>query len=519
MVVHFPGEDARKAAHHDAKRLFEEHKGVRTVREELDQTHGHRTGGDTLHRFEEQSVGYKREDLTHNNRVLAAKETLERVAFGIGNLQLLNVLLITVIPNYLIAGILLGLRSIVSGIVEAGYGSFSKAFAQESQRSFWFGSGLGYAFILSAVFITLSSIGDGFGHYLFIALFAVSFLSIGIFGALYLQSGLRLKGGSINKDRMSHYVKWITYYGIVFVAVVFLAAGFILDLFAEPIVILMGDRPLLIYGYAVLLFITGIVILITAYLATNLRRVRTIPEGVGTMAAHVRAVRSSLRGTLAQGAFARSMLIAGVLFYSTQLALNYYLGIHLYDHFDAFTPVAVLFAATLLTMFVVPLFFDKKSLRLNGRSSLFMFGAGLTIFIPISFMLVNMEPVRNALITQLAPVTILASSVVDFFPMVYLLVGIAGSSIAGIAFSRLALDTMKPEDRSHFMRSLGTLTPLVSGVLIMLVFSLRWMTSAPIASFFALALALLVSIVIFASLIAGRLEERFEQQAITPHKV
>ena len=516
MVVHFPGEDAKRAAHHDAKELFEAHGDPRAVRKALEERHGPAQGADTVHRFDEKHVGYKREDVERNTRTLAFKETGERLALGLGNLQLLNVLLITVIPNILVAGVVLALRSVATGLVESGYLSFSKRFDGEKARSFWFGNALGYSFILSSIFITLHSIAE---NPLFMWLFAFSFLAVGVFGALYLQSGLRLKGGSINKDRMSHYLKWISYYGIVIVAVVFLAAGVILDVYSEPIVITALAMPLFIYGYAILLFGTGILILVTSYLSTCLKRVRIVQEGVGTFEAYRRSIGSSLKDTLGEGSFAKSMLAAGVVFYSAQLALNYYLGIHLYEHFEAFTPVAVLFAATLFTMFVVPLFFDKRTLRLNGRSSLFLFGTGLALFIPLAFALVHTPLVRAELISLLASAVAFPETAVDFLPMLYLLIGIAGSSIAGIAFSRLALDTMKPGVRTQFMRSLGFLTPLVSGLLILIVFSLRAFTDAALASFIALSLAFLIAIVIFASLISHRLEQRFEHQALTPHKV
>jgi len=517
MVVHFMSEDAKRAAHNDAKELFETHHDPRSVRRALEEKHGPVHSADALHRFDEKHVGFKREDVERNTKVLSFKETGERLAFGLGNLQLLNVLLITVIPNVFIAGIILAFRSIATGFVESGYLSFAKRFDGERTRSFWFGNALGYSFILAAIFITLQSIST---NPVFTALFALSFLMIGAFGALYLQSGLRLKTGSINKYRMNHYLKWISYYGIVLVAAVFLIAGVVLDLYSEPVVIEnLLPVPLFIYGHAILLFITGILVLLTAYLSTCLRRVKVMQEGAGTGTSYVRSMMAPIRETLSQGSFTTSMLAAGVVFYSAQLALNYYLGIHLYLHFEAFTPVAVLFAATLLTMFVVPLFFDKKTLRLNGRSSLFLFGAGLALFIPLVFALVHTPIIRAGLVSLLAPTIIAPETAIDFLPMLYLLIGIAGSSIAGIAFSRLALDTMKPVVRSRFMRSLGILTPLSSGVLILVVFGLRALTQSPLSSFIVLAVAFLVAIVIFASLISHRLEERFEHQALAPHKV
>lgn len=519
MVVHFPSEDPDRAAHHDAKALFDAHGSTGAVREALEESHGPRRAVDTLHRFDEKHVGYKREDLAHNNRTLSVKETLERFAFGIGNLQLLNVLLITVLPNYLIAGFVLALRSMISGLVESGYPSFAASFAIEQRRSFWFGSALGYSFILSALFITFSTLEAGVARSVFRILFAMAFLSIGVFGALYLQSGLRLKTGSMNKDRMRHYLKWINYYGIILVAAVFLGAGVVLDLFSDPIAIRIGSRPLLVYGYALLLFGTGILVLVVSYLSTRLRRIRPLGSALGSIGAHISSIKGSLASVLSDGGFARSMLVSGVLFYSVQLALNYFLGIHLYEHFKAFTPVAVLFSATLLTMFVVPLFFDRRTLRINGRSSLFLYGSGLALFVPVAFMLVLVPGIKAWLIGHLIGVAAAPQSAVDFLPMVYLLIGIAGSSIAGIAFSRLALDTMKPDARIEFMRSLGALTPICSGVLIAIAFGLRSLTGNALASFAVLAFAYLITIIIFASLVAGRLEQRFEQQALAPHKV
>ena len=506
MVVHFPREEAAQAAHHDAKALFDEHHDPQTVRKKLEERHDPHLAADTLHRFDE-SHAHKREHLAKNDTVLSVKETLERVGFGLGNLQLLNVLLITVIPNYLLAGIVLAARSVLSGLVESGYGSFGVSYDREKQRSFWFGSLLGYSFILAAVFITLSDIGPSFAQQIFTVLFSLAFLSIGVLGALYLQSGLRLKAGAINKDRMRHYLKWISYYGIVLVAGVFLLAGVVLDLFADPITLPLG-RPLLIYGYAVLLFATGIIMIVNAYLSTRLTKVRSLQEGVGQVSAYLDTARVSVGKVLGEGAFVRNLLIAGTLFYSSQLALNYFLGIHLYDHFDAFTPVAVLFSATLLTMFVVPLFFDRRTLRLNGRSSLFMFGVGLALMVPLAFALVLVPAIRDPLIGATGSAT-----AVDFLP-----IGVAGSSVAGIAYSRLALDTLKPELRGRFMRVLGVITPIASAAIILVAFALRSLSGTSLASFAMLAAMFFVVLIIFTSLIAGRLEQQFEQQALTNFK-
>ena len=462
-----------------ARELFETHHDAGIVHQELDQAHGPEHAHAVMRRFDAQSTRHKRAAIRYNNARIAVKDTLDRIGFSFVNLQFLNIIFYILVPSYLIIGLALSCRSFVSAWVENNYEALRGSFQAEKVRGYWYGSLLGYALIFTAFTITFNLIVP----------YAILFILIGVLGALYVKSGLVILSSGLPRDKMSHYVKWIAYYGLFITAGILVLAGVLLDIFDIPLAI----GPLVVYGYAMLFFIAGLLFLISAYVLSALKQASTHEERHARFREIIAKNREDLRAMLAKRGPIRSLLIAGMLFYGIQTTLNYYLGLHLFEEYLSFTFVAILLAATIITAFAVPLFFDKRSVHRWGNAPMLLLGSGLAFLLPALFALSSYPPTLRVLNGLLGGGYVTSTiSAAEFFPLFYIFIGVAGSSIAGIAFSRIALAELPRRERGRFMNVLGMGTGALTAGLILLVFSLRYVSGSPALAFASIALIYLV---------------------------
>jgi MFS family permease len=494
-MTFYPKQQDGYKANLSAKKLLDDHESVSDVKMKLDSDHGPGMGKETLKDFDKKSADFKRKAIRKNNRILGIKETIDKISFGTGNLQFINILFYILMPSYIIIGAFLALRSYIVSHIEQRHPQ-TKDMDKLKTRSYWYGAALGYMFIFMAFAVTFSSW----------IMFSVLLLGIGVFGALYMQSSSCLSAISMPRDKKGHYLKWISYYGLPLTAIVMVLAGIIIDTLRVPMYIAAGDAIITIYGYAILFILAGILLIVSSFVQSNLKSLIAETQGEHADIAMV-------HHTEKRDPFTTGLLLAGIIFFSLQTSFNYLLGLYLFETYESFTFVALLLAATLLASFLSPLFFDKSTIKKAGKSFILLFGTGLALFLPLLLALTTNSNIKSGIIGLLQSAGYMGTEhVVTFMPLFYLIIGITGASVAGIAYSRITRELMQNEDRIEFSSALGKSIGIGTAVFIMLFFGLRHLTGEFWISFLAVTILYVIVAVMFARLVSTKSEQEYQKR-------
>jgi hypothetical protein len=493
-MVYYPKRENVEKVHLEAKSMLNENVPVEEVKKKIDDKHGSGTASETLKDFDKKSADYKNASTNINNKYVGLKETLDKISFGMGNLQFINILFYILMPSYWLIGIFLATRTYLVSRIELKK-DIAKGIEKLKGKSYWYGAGLGYMFIFIAFAVTFRSV----------IAFSIFFLGIGILGALYMKSSNMLSKMSIPKDKKSHYLKWISYYGLPLTAIVMVIAGIVIDKLREPLSIPLGETSIFIYGYALLFMIAGLLLIISSYLQSNIKEIKTeINE---------ESIDHIIPKKEAHDSFIIGLLIAGIIFFSVQTSLNYLLGLYLYETYESFTFVALLLAATLLAAFLSPLFFDKSTIKKTGKSFILLFGTGLALFLPLLLTITTHEGIKSWIIQALRNIGFSGSThVISFMPLFYLIIGITGASIAGIAYSRITRELLQHDDMKEFSHKLGTSIGIGTAIFIMIFFLLREFTGQFWMSFMAITILYIITALLFARLVSTKSEQEYQKR-------
>ncbi|MFT4309110.1 MAG: hypothetical protein ACMXYL_01335 [Candidatus Woesearchaeota archaeon] len=493
-MVFYPKRSDDVEVHTETRKLLDDHVELSEVRKSIDSKYGGGKSADTLKDFDKKSSNLKKAIVKKNNKILGSKETLDKISFGIGNLQFINILYYILLPSYLFIGLFLALRSYIVYWVEERAGK-KDSFTKLKDKTYWYGALLGYMFIFAACAVTFNS---------YIA-YTLVFLGIGVLGSLYMSGSVRISYEAMPRDKKSHYLKWISYYGLPLTAIVMVLAGIIIDTMQMSSQLVIGGMTVQIYGYAILFFMAGILIIISSYLQSSLKR--ALPESAQEHETEYH------HKALSRDPFITSLLIAGILFFSLQTSFNYILGLYLYETYKSFTFVGLLLAATLLAAFLSPLFFDKSSIKKSGKSYILLLGTGLAIFLPLLFAISTNESLSAIMLRALESVGLMVPGhTMSFLPLFYLIIGITGASIAGIAYSRITRELLQHDDREEFSRKLGSSTGIGTALTIILLFGLRHFTGEFWTAFLAATILYIITATLFASIVSVKSEQEYQKR-------
>jgi hypothetical protein len=322
-MVYYPKRENNDKAHLETKSMLNENVPIEEVKKKIDEKHGSGTASETLKDFDKKSADYKKISTMINNKYVGWKETLDKVSFGMGNLQFINILFYILIPSYLVIGLFLAIRTYIVSRIELKK-DISIGIEKLKGKSYWYGAFLGYMFIFMAFAVTFRSI----------IAFSVFFMGVGILGALYMKSSNMLSKMSIPKDKKSHYLKWISYYGLPLTAIVMVIAGIVIDKLREPLNVPIGETSIFIYGYALLFMIAGLLLIISSYMQSNIKEIKT--EIKEESIDHIEYSRKKLRDSFMTGLTnSRNNLLFGA-----NMPLTIFLGLYLYETYESFTFVA-----------------------------------------------------------------------------------------------------------------------------------------------------------------------------------
>jgi hypothetical protein len=369
-------------------------------------------------------------------RVFIGKEVLDRVGYGFVTHQFTNILFYLTGAGYFLIGLLNGLKTIISIFLSTFLKEYSKV--HDVGKDFISKSGIlfGFSFLFMAAAIKLKNV------WLFSIALLIGSVGIVTYGDFYN----RIIKETIKKEKMTHFLVRISYYGILITIAAFLLSAFLMDRFPMdgPFIRILGaNYP--VYGYLLSFEISAFSFILSGYLINYLdykpaekrqSLSKFIPEFFRIIKRQMGVFKNKL---------VLLMLILSVLISVVQLLGNSYYGIFIYRNFSnvgygAFMNVAIVFAVALLVSFLAP-FFTKKIEKVIGVAPMIVFGVLLIALMPFTL-------VYNPTLSAIT----LANEAAIF-----------GAVIVGVALSLLANKVMHEEARKDYYNSISiaSLIPII----------------------------------------------------------
>ncbi len=488
------------------KKVLDSHHNIENAKKELYQNNTPKEVKSNLKDFDKKAVLQKNVFVKKNNFYFSLKKVFDDFSFGLANIQFLNIILFLLIPSYYIIGLILSFKVLLKNFFENNYEYFFKNFDSEKNKVYIYGNILGF----SLIFLGISATFKVKWLYIF------TFIIIGIFSSLYIKGSNKLLQLSIPKDKRSHFLKFISYYGLLFTSFTMIVAGLILD--SSNSIVLSNN--IVVPIYTLMFFFSGILFIISSYMITQIKQLKFVEEKNNNYNSFFKIIKNifvknleyydEFKNNTKNNSFLRRMLLAGILFYSIQLSLNYILGLYFFELYNSFFLVSLLLASTIISSFLIPLFFDSKTLRSKGKSLILVLGTSLALILPLILFLFNSNFFINFFKQNFS---INYELFFNGLTLLYFIVAISGSSIAGVAFSRLNFDVLRIDERKKFMSILGFGINIFSAFFISIVFFLKELFSFSF-SFFFITLVYFFVLILFGKSLNANEEKKYEESLL-----
>ncbi len=452
--------------------------------------------------FDKKVVLQKDFFVKNNNFYFSLKNVFDEFSFGLSNIQFLNIILFLLLPSYFILGLVFSVKVFLKQFFENNYDFFISNFEFEKKKVYFYGNVIGFSLIFLGIAATFKIVW----------LYIFTFIIIGVFSSLYIKGSKKLLSLSTPKDKRSHFLKFVSYYGLILTSFTMLIAGLILDSYNN-----VFFKTFFIPNYTLMFFISGVLFIISSYMITQIKNVKSfeIEESKESLKSEFSSENSFFKKLFFvfeknlsdfyyfknnKSVFLKRMLFAGILFFSIQLSLNYILGLYFFELFNSFFLVSLLLASTIITSFLIPLFFDPKSLRKKGKSLILVLGVSLALILPLLLTFINFF-VNNS------------SNFFNGLTLLYFIVAISGSSVAGVAFSRLNFDVLRVDDRKRFFSALGFGINIFSILFLFLVFFLKEFFSFGF-SFLFITIVYFIILFFFGKSLNSNEEEKYQKSLL-----
>ncbi len=364
------------------------------------------------------------------NRLFGQKEVFDRIGYGFASQQVINILFLLSGASIFLIGSINGLKTVLDVL----FSTFLQAYAKvrNFKKSFIGRAGILYG--MSFLFIALATVIKS------PALFSLALLlgSIGVVshGDLYNKFFIE----TLRKEKQSHFLRQISYYGVIITATSLLIAGYIMDRFpatgAETITLFGAQLP--IFGYLIAFELSAIMFILSGYILSFIRK--EVPVLNYKFRTFLKEYYAQVRKDLA--VFRKSkvialMLTATVMTGVVQVLINSYYGIFIYRQFFDIGLGGFLNVVVILIFGIVAALLGPAVTRLVAKH------AGETPMLVFGILLVSLLPFGLALNPNLLAIG--AANALS----------IIGSAILGIAQGLLALRILTEQERRKYFASIS----------------------------------------------------------------
>ncbi len=360
------------------------------------------------------------------------KEFFDRMGYGFGSQQFINILLFQTGASYFVIGVINGLRVILSVILTSFLDEYSKV--RQISKRFIGTTGIifGFSFIFMAMARFLHSV----------PLFALALL-IGSIGAVsYGELYQNMFKYALKKER-SLLLRNIAQYGLIITGVSILLAGFLMDKFpATGTLISLFGFEFRVFGYLIAFEIAAISSIISGYVLSFMKEKQIKIIEKRSLLTQLQIQFNNLKDNIS--VFTKNrvivvLIIATIITVFVQTLGNSYYGIYIYEtfrygYFKGFTNVAIIFLIAIMTSFFAPVI-ARKNAKEYGKFPMLVFGTLLMAIMPLTYY-------YNPNLVSISIGT---------------LIGFIGAAIIGVSHGLLIIDLMSENERKIYFSTYNLL--------------------------------------------------------------
>jgi len=377
------------------------------------------------------------------------KELFDRIGYGFGSPQFVNILFAQTGASYFTIGTINGIRAVLSVL----FSTFIEQIYRTRNISKKFIGASGIVFGFSFIFIGMARFFNSVPFFI-LALF-LGTIGVVSYGDLYekLTSGFK-------KEKRSYFLKKISQFGLFIIGGGMLLSAFVMDYFpatgTKVAFELFGQAfSFRLYGYLIAFEITAISFILSGYVISFIKeRKKEIIEKKEVVQNSFINLKEHL-GIFLSDKILLILLIASTTSGLVQTMGNSFYGIFIYRYlnnqgFGGFMNVAVIFIIALFASIIGPYISRKTSIE-YGKFSMLAFGTVLMAIMPLTFY-------YNPNLVSIAMGT---------------LIGIIGASVTGVAHGLLTLEIIPEKIRQTYFGSFS------------LLISIPFLITTPISSYIA----------------------------------
>ncbi|MBW3004193.1 MFS transporter [Candidatus Woesearchaeota archaeon] len=375
-----------------------------------------------------------------------SKEILDRVGYGFGAEQFINILFFHTGASYFLIGIINGLKAIISVLFSTFFTRYTETKEVDKKTIARFGILFGFSFLLIAIARFIHNIP------LFIVAVLLGTVSVVSHGDLYQK----LISDVLRKEKRSGALRKIGFYGVLILAASMLLSGFLMDLFPATgkLVNIFGTQ-IRIYGYLISFEITAFAFIVSGFI---LSFIKEKPKQKVSIAEEFQNFYFTLKHNTIKYLKNKTILIlliaATITGFTQTIGYSYY-GLYIFQIFNkvylkGFLNVAVIFLAAALFSLMSPGIARNLSKR-YGKIPMLVFGTVLLSIMPFTFY-------YNPTIFTIAAGTVLS---------------IIGSSLVGLATGLMLSDLVHKKERKIYYSTFS------------LIMTVPYIITVPIGAWFA----------------------------------
>jgi len=352
------------------------------------------------------------------------KEIFDRIGYGFGSQQFINILFFLTGASFFIIGLVNGIKVILSTSISLYIQQFSKVKVIGRKIIGISGIVFGFSFLLLSAAIFLRSV------FLFSVGILLGSLSIVPYGDIYQK---------LAKERDKNYMRKLVTYGLIITALSLFVAAFLMDLF--PITGTFVEFAIFgklfsfrIYGYLIAFEVTALSFILSGYILSyiNLEEKETLKENFSkNFSLFILRLKQKTPYFLKNKAILM-LIVAGSLTSVTQTIGNSYYGIFVYNKFmnigfGGFLNVAMVFLIAVFSS-IFGSAISKIDSKAYGKFPTLVFGTLLMAIMPLTY---YYKP--NLILITMGTI-----------------LGVIGAAIVGVANGLLSLELVNEKERSLY---------------------------------------------------------------------
>ncbi|MDD5087150.1 MAG: hypothetical protein PHV16_05355, partial [Candidatus Nanoarchaeia archaeon] len=387
---------------------------------------------DAIEKYAKKRKSNKKEIESKNIRRFFCKEFFDRISYGFGSQQFINILFFHTGASFFTIGMINGIRVILNLIISFIVDEYSKI--KTVSRKFIGATGIifGFSFIIMAM--------ARLWHSVPLFIFALLIGSIGAvsYGELY-QKLFR----DIMKRERSNLLRNISHYGLIITGVSIVLGGYIMDKFpATGTLVSFLGYEFRLFGYFIAFEIAAISSILAGYFLAFLKEKHVSSVGRASILTQINIRMQEIKKNvpvLITNKVILTLFIASLITGLVQTLANSFYGIYLYEtfkngYFKGFANIAVIFLIAIMTSFFSP-YIVRKNARDYGKLPMMVFGTLLMAIMPLTYY-------YNPNLVSIAVGT---------------LIGFIGAAIIGVAHGLITTDIMSENERKIYFSSYSIL--------------------------------------------------------------